>query len=436
MKKLLIYHVWADENMGDLAITSACASAVKMNYPTAEVTGMSAFSKSDFRFHQSHKKALETDVSNIVPAIFPLPVRGVKESGIFFKIRVAKQILFLMWLLLITMIFKHRAVKLLSKTKESFLAIADTDIIAINGGGFFYGFRGVKGTILLLQALYGPVIAMILGKKVISFPHSFGPFEGSLNKWLARTFLSKANAVMVREPKSVGTLNNIGVSKNLIPCTDIAFLMQSKHSDRVKELASFYNLNSTSTLKVGLTARPWHFPDCDKSNREKLYSKYIDSMVSTVNYVYTELGVTIMLIPQVTFGLEDDRIALREINEKAIKGSTILIDTGEISPNELKALYSYLDVLIGTRMHSVIFASAEKVPCIAISYHGTKAPGIMADLGMEKYALNINNLNEKSLKELMAALLKEREFSKKIITENIMEMKEQLIVALKTAFEA
>ncbi|TOG57529.1 hypothetical protein CGI98_23495, partial [Vibrio parahaemolyticus] len=66
--------------------------------------------------------------------------------------------------------------------------------------------------------------------------------------------------------------------------------------------------------------------------------------------------------------------------------------------------YSKFDVVTGTRFHSVIFSQVYGVPAFAIAYGGNKSRGIMRELGLEDYVVDIENTDPQLLKDMYLKL--------------------------------
>lgn len=75
----------------------------------------------------------------------------------------------------------------------------------------------------------------------------------------------------------------------------------------------------------------------------------------------------------------------------------------------MEKIYSYYDVMVGTRFHSVIFSLNVGVPAIAIAYGGNKSRGIMRDLELEDFVLNIDEMHDNSIIECFIALEKRKD---------------------------
>jgi colanic acid/amylovoran biosynthesis protein len=77
-----------------------------------------------------------------------------------------------------------------------------------------------------------------------------------------------------------------------------------------------------------------------------------------------------------------------------------------------------MDVFIGTRMHSNIFALISKVPVVAIEYEH-KTRGIMRDLGLEHLTVAIEEAQFPNLKEKVDDLIKNCQQYKQTIIDNL-----------------
>ncbi|MGL5828985.1 MAG: polysaccharide pyruvyl transferase family protein, partial [Angustibacter sp.] len=150
---------------------------------------------------------------------------------------------------------------------------------------------------------------------------------------------------------------------------------------------------------VGLTARAW-LPGPEQADYELALARLID-------HLQRDLMMAVVLIPQVACDYlgDDDRITQARIAELCQTPPHVI--TEQLPPHELARLYAELDVLIGTRFHSVIFALTHGVPAIAIAYEH-KTTGIMRDLGLSSWVVPIERVARTDLSGLFARLVEER----------------------------
>jgi colanic acid/amylovoran biosynthesis protein len=137
-----------------------------------------------------------------------------------------------------------------------------------------------------------------------------------------------------------------------------------------------------------------------------LQSNYEAAVARAVSYFLDNYGGSAVFIPQVWGPLpsQDDRLPARRIRQQLehYPGQVHLVEE-PLSPELLKAVYGRMDLFIGTRMHSNIFALSEGVPVIAIGYQH-KTQGIARSLGLEEWVMDISQINEKKLSELISKL--------------------------------
>jgi colanic acid/amylovoran biosynthesis protein len=153
---------------------------------------------------------------------------------------------------------------------------------------------------------------------------------------------------------------------------DIAFYLNTEN-------IKIIDLNiDESKFNVGLTIK---YVDKNKA------AEYRDMMVEAIKHCIDTYNAVIYIYPHVTIenDIDNSYEIFNRIDDKY--KNRIIIFNGNYSARDLKALYSLMDIFIGTRLHSTIFAMGEMVPSICISYHGTKALGIFSNYGLEEYVI-------------------------------------------------
>jgi colanic acid/amylovoran biosynthesis protein len=137
-----------------------------------------------------------------------------------------------------------------------------------------------------------------------------------------------------------------------------------------------------------MTARSWLPPDAQTA--------YERALAATIDHLQADGRARVVLIPQVMTNdaADDDRIVQRRI--AGFCSSEPLRVESLRDHHELKAIYGELDLLIGTRFHSVIFSLTAGVPCIGIAYEH-KTTGIMRELGLEQWVIAIEAVTAENL---------------------------------------
>jgi len=274
------------------------------------------------------------------------------------------------------------------------------DLVVAAGGGYLYTRSAVRGTVILLSVIYGYHCAALLGKPVYLFSQSIGPFAGRFQQWLVRRSLCGVRMVFAREDDTLRRLEQLAAGRNMPEvhsAVDAAFLLDTAAPQG--DLPP----PPPGGIRVGLTVRDWFtFPPEQQ--------RYETMMAGFAGWLTEEMGAAVFLVPQVTFhgGGDDDRIPARRVKALAGNNPQLHLIEDELDPAGIRGLCGAMDLFVGTRMHSNIFALSMTVPVLAVGYQ-PKTRGIMSRLGLENFVLPIEGLDLPVMKEQFRHLLAERE---------------------------
>jgi colanic acid/amylovoran biosynthesis protein len=126
-------------------------------------------------------------------------------------------------------------------------------------------------------------------------------------------------------------------------------------------------------------------------------------------------GAKAVFFPQSTgpSAAEDDRHVARRIARRIADrlpgaAARVVVVEQAVAPALLKSAFGRMDIFLGTRMHSVIFALAEAVPCVAVGYLH-KSRGIMRMAGQAERLADIRGVDGAGLAGRLEAVWAERE---------------------------
>lgn len=366
--KILIVNAHSSRNKGDAGIILSMIDSMKRNIPNCQI-------KIKTRFPDEDRTAYDVPVSEAVHNV----IVGDQTSK-FEKLKLA-------WGMF----------KILKKNNGK-PAVTDpdyewADVVVSCGGGFLltHGF-----SVMTLQHLVQLKIAFDYKKPVIIYSQSIGPLYNKIIAQWTKNVLDKVEKIFVREKISEKLLQKMKVKAPIEVVPDSAFSMDLVQSDFVDELVNFFKKDSNAPL-VGVTVRDWKFPEVEDSAFHR--KKYIKSIQAAIHHLETKYGAKVLLMPQVLGpnAFNDDRNISREILNGMSDTKAQLIDI-DFHPRELKYFYSKMDMFIGTRMHSNIFALSSGVPTVAINYEH-KTRGIMELLDLKEYVLDISGITPEDLIE-------------------------------------
>ncbi|MFD1848661.1 polysaccharide pyruvyl transferase CsaB [Oceanobacillus bengalensis] len=177
-------------------------------------------------------------------------------------------------------------------------------------------------------------------KPVFIYAQGVGPVNQKLGKWIIRHTFNKTNSITVRDPASQNLLEEIGVVKQieLMPDPVLSIrLEQLQRNERERTIA--------------VSVREWP----TEVKYKEMMANSLDSLV--------QYGYEVIFVPM--HGKQDKETSL-EIARHMTEESSIF--SPDSSLEEKIAIISEANLLIGMRLHSLIFAAIGNTPFLAISY--------------------------------------------------------------------
>ena len=283
-------------------------------------------------------------------------------------------------------------------------AYMDADLVVSSPGGFLRT-SGLGLTYLMI--LFAMGMALLAGKPLYIFPQSIGPLERPWERRLLRWVMAKARIIMTRESISLDQLKAAGIyHPRCYALPDLAFTFAGSDPEQALVYLKSQGIDPESASSLlGITAMNWGA----QNPSFKQQSEYEAALAGAIRHFIEAHGGRAILYPQVCgpSQIEDDRIPARRVYAALSDlGSDLVMIEEDVSPELLKACYGFMDLFIGTRMHSNIFALTGGTPVIAIAYQ-FKTLGIMRDLGLERWVLDINTIDSSKLIEMLEAMLSE-----------------------------
>lgn len=304
--------------------------------------------------------------------------------------------------------FSRPKYPLLTIEQQSFLqAYFDADLIVSAPGNFLY--TSGKFGLSFLAAIYSMMYAIWALKPLYILPQSIGPLKRTWERWLIRWILNRARLVLIREKASMAQIQQAKVTNpRIVLQPDMAFSFAAAPSEDAKQWLISYGIDCVRDRPLlGITAINWGA----QTGQHAIQAQYESALSDAVRYFVEHTGGKVLFFPQVAGNTAsaDDRIPARRViaNLQQSGDRVILIDRPP-PPAILKAAYELMDIFIGTRMHSNIFALSAGVPVLAIAYRH-KTQGIMHMLGLDEWIIDIQDVTGNLLVERLAALWEQKE---------------------------
>jgi len=383
--RVLIVNVHSARNLGDDAIMQATLRGLKTAFPDVQITVAANDPESWQRYSTIRViGSLATWVAD--------PARGAwRQRALLMPVTLA----LLAGAALLYRLSRCRWVWGTSHQRQLLAAYYDADLVLSCGGGNFYAHRPISPA--LVWALLSLGFALALRKPVVMLPQSIGPIAGSVQRLLARWVFAGARLIMVREPRAMAFVREtLRVKTPVVLLPDLAFGLA----------VGMRGETSTAPAphpRIGVTA-------IDRGAQDPGFggqSHYEQTLVALLAQLANRHEARIHIFCQ-SYGPspdQDDRpVALRLSEALRQAGVDVTLRADFREAGELVSAYSHLDMVIGTRMHTGIFALAAGVPVLLIGYQ-PKACGMMTTLGLERYCCDIQDVNVSLLYDLACEIL-------------------------------
>lgn len=227
----------------------------------------------------------------------------------------------------------------------------------ISGGGSLL--QDATGALTIPYYLAIVQLAQWLGKPTFIYAQGIGPVNRRLYDPFIRSVFKKCRYISVRDQESADLLQRMGVPNARIDVVPDP-VMGLKLKDAVLNKPSDRSQGASDTPVVGISVRYWN-----KDRNE------LKALAESLKAVQASRDVILRFLP---FHLPTDEEASRYVMEllgagqHSVDSSRVQLISGVIHPQDMLAEVSSCDVLIGMRLHSLIYAASQHVPLLGISY--------------------------------------------------------------------
>jgi colanic acid/amylovoran biosynthesis protein len=220
--------------------------------------------------------------------------------------------------------------------------------------------------------------------------------------------LKSHHLITARESLTLEALKSKGIN-NVIPCTEIAFLLKSKECGLPD---NFIRGNTVAVNISPLVVR-----------REELEGIILRNTESLIRWIIENTDMNVALIPHVMMPSDNDFTLLKELFDRigvrsGCRGRVCLISEN-LSAAEYKYIISQCRFGVFARTHASTSAYSTGIPSVVIGY-SVKSRGIAKDIGLEDYVLPVENfLNEDSLLIMFKDMLDKERGIRQLLSEKM-----------------
>ncbi len=291
--------------------------------------------------------------------------------------------------------------------------LRDTNLFISGGGGLLQDSTGKGWSILYYLGLI--LAAKTVKVPVMIYAQGIGPVNKQINKKLIKWILNKVDLITVRDKPSKELLENLGVVKpSIYVNSDPVFLLKKKNINNIIDRHPLIQqlINSDNRPLIGVSVREY------KGNG--LDSKSI--FAQAADYLVENYQAKIIFLP---FKFDEDVYSSEEILSLMKNKAEVL--KIKLEPEELLSVLSRLSLLVGVRLHSIIFSSIANIPFVAFNYD-PKVKYFVEDLGLSELLLEIGeDISLKNIQEKVEYIRENNDKIKDILLEKVNNLEEKAL---------
>ncbi|MGA2593989.1 MAG: polysaccharide pyruvyl transferase family protein [Bryobacteraceae bacterium] len=284
-------------------------------------------------------------------------------------------------------------------------AVEQAALVLVGGGGLFHDYWGVDPDSFLTNRHWGPVyfatpavLAMLHEKPLMLYAVGVGPLLSEHARRFTRAACDAADLVTVRDSGSKELLESIGVAADKITLTaDPAFAFALDGGPAIRSLPPEGVLAQPI---AGVSLRHWAigtYPDF----WQREVAAALDAFLETS-------GGSVLFLPfQTCAGERENDLAVIERVRSSMSAKAATRILPDSSPEALYAAIGACDVILGMRLHSLVFAFLNRRPFVALSYD-PKVGEFARSAGVQDFALDITAVDAQSLAGLLKRALGNR----------------------------
>ncbi len=262
--------------------------------------------------------------------------------------------------------------------------------LLLNGGG------SLIQDATSVQSLYYYLLVMHAAKRygcmLYIYANGIGPIRAK-NMEAARKVIDKADMVTLRDSASMVDLQKIGISsKTPVRVTaDPTMILRGKSRRVVQEIFRQEGIPAEGSY-IGISVRNWN-----KNDRQ-----FAEKIALVLERICTKYQVIPVFIPMKY--PSDIKISERVCELMQVNGYVL---QQQYSVFEMIGIVEQMDMILGMRLHTLIYAAGTGVPVIGLTYD-PKVTGFLEDIGQPRF-IDVSDIDMEQLYGQMEEVLTHKE---------------------------
>jgi polysaccharide pyruvyl transferase CsaB len=282
-------------------------------------------------------------------------------------------------------------------------AAAESDLIIVGGGGLFQDYWGTPKGIALTPFHWGipfytalGMLAMLYQKPFMIYSVGVGPLFSEEGRRLTRWTFELADIATVRDQESKNLLVSLGVAQEKILVTPDPALVLQRDTESAEKILLTSGIDLMAHPLIGVCIRNWR--EGEEADRwRKALAEALDRFLDMHDAQVVFIPFQISDHP-----LENDHAAALSVVAMMQNNDRVYTLDQSPAPATVAGLISYCKMIVGMRLHSLIFAAGAEIPPVALAYD-LKVQSLMKDLELSEYSIDLPFMTSEQLFGILTA---------------------------------
>ena len=223
------------------------------------------------------------------------------------------------------------------------------DLLISGGGSLLQNVTSGRSLYYYMGILF---LAKLVHTPIMLYAQGIGPIFGRFSRRLMRWFGNHSSLITVRDEDSLKELAMLKITRPPIKATaDPVLAIKPVKKDAGQEIFRTAHVDINKPI-IGISVREW-----------RDWSHYKEIIAQAADCAATEFNAQIVFMPM---QYPEDVKAAKQITAKMKNPACILKE--DFTTAQLMSLVGNMDLMIGIRLHALIFAGVMGTPMIGISY--------------------------------------------------------------------
>jgi polysaccharide pyruvyl transferase WcaK-like protein len=251
------------------------------------------------------------------------------------------------------------------------------------------------------------------------YANGISPLRNGINKILTRKIVNRIDVITLREELSRNELERLCIDEPRISITsDPALTLDAAEDKEVDSIFCEEGIDIQGPY-IGFSIRKW--PG---------YEKYIRVIARAADYAISELGLKPVFIPM---QYPEDLYVANAIVSR-MNGKGYIIRTKN-SASQTIGIIKRMELLVGMRLHSLIFAASTGTPLVGLVYE-SKVEGFLQYINQSSASAgHVEQLEFKTLKHVMDNVWNQRKAIRIQLEKGTASLREKALESARIAIE-